>query len=116
MHLSGTLSKCSLWPGETLNLAFSIYYQKGWDWEAVKPYVQTAVNGYFKDLAKAWADQDETLIVRVSQLESRLLTIPGIVDVAQTKINGTAGNYPLLLDTIPILGTMTATTATIAGA
>ena len=102
--------------GETLNLAFSIYYQKGWDWEAVKPYVQTAVNGYLKDLAKAWADQDETLIVRISQLESRLLTIPGIVDVAQTKINGTAGNYPLPLDTIPILGTMTATTATIAGA
>lgn len=102
--------------GETLDLAFSMYYQRGWDWEAVKPYVETAVNEYFKELAQGWADQEEALIVRVSQLESRLLSIPGIVDVAHTKINGQSANYPLPLDTIPLLGEMTATTATIAGA
>ena len=74
------------------------------------------MNKYFKELAQGWADQEETLIVRVSQLESRLLSIPGILDVAHTKINGEAANYPLPLDTIPLLGEMTATTATIAGA
>lgn len=101
--------------GETVDLAFSLYYQRGWGWEDVKPYAEEAVNAYFLELAQGWADQDETLIIRVSQLESRLLAVPGILDVAHTKINGEASNFLLPLDTIPILGTMTATTATIVG-
>jgi len=101
--------------GETVDLAFSLYYQRGWGWEDVKPYAEEAVNAYFLELAQGWADQDEALIIRVSQLESRLLAVPGILDVAHTKINGEASNFLLPLDTIPILGTMTATTATIVG-
>ena len=101
---------------ETLDLAFSLYYQRGWTWDDVKPYAEEAVNGYFLEMAQGWADQEEALIVRVSQLESRLLSVPGILDVANTKINGVAANYNLPIDTIPILGAMTAETATIAGA
>jgi hypothetical protein len=44
------------------------------------------------------------------------LSVPGVLDIASTKINGEAANFQLPLDSIPILGTMTATTATIAGA
>ena len=101
--------------GETLNLSFSLYYLREWSWEAVKPYVEEAVKGYFGELAQSWADQEEALIVRVSQLESRLLGVEGIVDVANTTINDQAGNYTLPLDTIPIMGELSATTATIVG-
>ena len=101
---------------ETVNLAFSLYYQRGWSWEDVKPYVEEAVNGYFKELAQGWADQEEALIIRVSQLESRLLNVTGILDVANTKINGSAANYALPIDSIPHLGILTATTATIVSA
>ena len=101
---------------ETVNLAFSLYYQRGWSWEDVKPYVEEAVNGYFKELAQGWADQEEALIIRVSQLESRLLNVTGILDVANTKINGSAANYALPIDSIPQLGILTATTATIVSA
>lgn len=101
--------------GETINLSFALYYQREWSWEDVKPYVEEAVNGYFKELAKSWADSTEPLIIRISQIESRLIDITGILDVAQTKINGEAANYTLPADTIPILGTLSATTATIVG-
>ena len=101
---------------ETVNLAFSLYYQRGWSWEDVRPYVEEAVNGYFKELAQGWADQEEALIIRVSQLESRLLNVTGILDVANTKINGSAANYALPIDSIPQLGILTATTATIVSA
>ena len=101
---------------ETVNLAFSLYYQRGWTWDDVRPYVEEVVNGYFLELAKGWADQEESLVIRISQLESRLLTVPGVLDVANTKINNTAANYNLPLDTIPALGVITAETATIAGA
>lgn len=82
----------------------------------MKPYVEEAVNGYFKELAQGWADQEEALIIRVSQLESRLLNVTGILDVANTKINGSAANYALPIDSIPQLGILTATTATIVSA
>lgn len=101
--------------GETINLSFALYYQREWSWEDVKAYVEEAVNGYFKELAKSWADSTEPLIIRISQIESRLIDITGILDVAQTKINGEAANYTLPADTIPILGTLSATTATIVG-
>lgn len=101
---------------ETLDLSFSLYYQREWSWEDVRPYAEEAVNGYFQELAEGWANQEEALIIRVSQLESRLVNSPGILDIANTRINGIAGNYTLPIDSIPKLGSMTATTATIVGA
>jgi len=100
---------------QTLDLTFSLYFQRGWSWEDVRPYAEEAVKGYFRELAEDWADQEEELIVRISQLESRLLNVAGILDVAQTTINGTAANFLLPLDIIPVLGDITAYTATIAG-
>ena len=97
--------------GETINLTFALYYQ----WDDVKPYVEEAVKGYFTELAKSWADSADPLIIRISQLESRLIDITGILDVVHTTINGEAANYTLPPDSIPVLGTMSATTATIAG-
>lgn len=98
---------------ETVDLSFALYYQRGWTWEDVKGYVTDAVSAYFLELAKGWADQDEALVVRVSQVESRLLDIEGILDIAGTKLNGTAGNCTLALDHIPVLGEITASTITI---
>ena len=100
---------------QTLDLTFSLYFQRGWSWEDVKPYAEEAVKGYFRELAEDWADQEEELIVRISQLESRLLNVAGILDAAQTTINGTAANFLLPLDIIPVLGDITAYTATITG-
>ena len=102
--------------GETIDLTFALYYQREWSWEDVKPYVEEAVKGYFTELAKSWADSTEPLIIRISQIESRLIDITGILDVARTTINGEAANYILPVDSIPVLGNMSATTATIAGA
>lgn len=101
--------------GETINLTFALYYQREWSWDDVKPYVEEAVKGYFTELAKSWADSTDPLIIRISQIESRLIDITGILDVARTTINGEAANYTLPPDSIPVLGDMTATTATIAG-
>ena len=99
----------------TVDLEFAIYYKRGWGWDDVRPQVETVIQGYFTDLAKSWADAEEALIVRISQIESRLLDVEGILDVANTKINGHDTSYQIPLDTIPKLGTMTAKIATIAG-
>ena len=95
---------------ETVDLGFALYYQRGWSWEDVSGYVTEAINGYFLELAQSWADQDEALVVRISQIESRLLGITGILDIANTTINEKAANHTLALDHIPVLGSLVPTT------
>ena len=104
-----------VFPVETaaVDLAFSIYYQRGWTWEDVAPNVEQAVKEYFTELAQGWADQDDNIIIRVSRVESRLLNVPGILDVTGTKLNGNPENLMLPVDTIPVVGEMTASTAVI---
>ena len=95
---------------ETVDLGFALYYQRGWSWEDVSGYVTEAINGYFLELAQSWADQDEALVVRISQIESRLLGITGILDIPNTTINEKAANHTLALDHIPVLGSLAPTT------
>lgn len=92
---------------ETVDLSFTLIYQQGWSWNDVKSYVETTIEDYFEELSETWADQEQALVVRISQIESRLLGVSGILDIADTKINGTAANYSLALDCIPILGGIT---------
>lgn len=94
---------------ETVDLGFALYYQRGWSWEDVSGYVTEAINGYFLELAQSWADQDEALVVRISKIESRLLGITGILDIANTTINEKAANHTLALDHIPVLGSLAPT-------
>lgn len=61
---------------ETVDLGFALYYQRGWSWEDVSGYVTEAINGYFLELAQSWADQDEALVVRISQIESACWVSP----------------------------------------
>lgn len=95
---------------EIVNLSFTLTYQPEWSWEDVKTYVENTIKAYFTELAQTWADQEQPLVVRVSQIESRLLAVSGILDIVDTQINGTSANYELTLDHIPVLGTITPTT------
>lgn len=104
-----------VFPVETsaVDLSFSIFYKRGWTWDDVKPNVEQAVKEYFTDLAREWADLEDHLIIRISRVESRILNVEGILDVTGTKINGKPENLVLPIDTIPVIGSLTASTATI---
>lgn len=88
-----------------VDIVTEITYQEGWDWQDVKSYAEAAVDAYFKELAQAW-DENEALIVRISQIEIRFLDLPGIVDIANTTLNGLAQNLTLGADEIPVRGDM----------
>jgi uncharacterized phage protein gp47/JayE len=87
----------------TVNISTNITYQEGWTWADVEPYVHEAIDAYFFELAESWANE-ENLIVRISQIEIRLLNIAGIIDIADTTINGLAQNLTLGSDNIPVRG------------
>lgn len=95
---------------DQVNISVSLQYQEGWSWEDAKPYAEAALAGYFLELAAGWAKETGPLVVRISQIESRLLALEGIVDAANAAINGSLGNYTLPADHIPVMGAITAAT------
>lgn len=113
--LSGEEKNLDAYRYQHNSISFDLYYQREWSWDDVSAYVTEAINGYFLELAQSWADQNEALVVRISQVESRLLGITGILDIANTKINGEAANCTLTLDHIPVLGTIEPGTIVISG-
>lgn len=77
---------------QAINIETSITYADGWSFEDAKMYIEEAIDKYISELRGKW-QETERIIVRVSQIESRLLEIEGIVDIGETKINGVGGNF-----------------------
>lgn len=90
---------------KTINIETSITYREGWNWESAKSYIFNAVDKYFNELRKAW-HESENLIIRISQLESRILDCDGVLDVSNTTLNGSALNLYLESYEIPTRGTV----------
>ncbi|HEX2927701.1 MAG TPA: baseplate J/gp47 family protein [Ruminiclostridium sp.] len=88
---------------QKVDITLNLTYQKDWTWEDVKANAEAAINTYFSELSAAWADT-ENLIVRISQIETRLLDVAGIVDISGTKINGVEQNLVLDKNAIPVRG------------
>lgn len=78
-------------------------FESGYSWSNLQTSMEDAVKSYLLELRKTWADNNN-LIVRISQLETRLLAIPGIVDIMNTSINGLEENLTLDSFQIPVFG------------
>ena len=86
-----------------ISIETKISYVEGWSWETCAEEIQKAVDDYLLELSKSWESSDQ-LIVRISQIESKILNCTGVDDVSETKINGAASNFYLGEDKIPIRG------------
>ena len=91
----------------TIDISTTITYQEGWNFEELKPTLEQVIDDYFTELNKTWADLDN-IIVRISQIETRLLNIEGVLDIENTTINGTASNYTVSADNIVKRGVIVA--------
>lgn len=77
----------------------TITFADGWSFADVEQYIYDAIDDYFKELNATWSD-NESLSVRISQIETRLLDIEGVIDIADTKLNGEGKNLILSGDDI----------------
>ena len=93
---------------EAANIAVetTISYESGWSWESSGGYILAAIDDYFKELAKTW-DENINLVVRVSQIESRILNCAGVLDIQDTTINGVTNYIQLETNQIPTRGSVT---------
>ncbi len=91
----------------TLNITTQITYTEGWSFEDIKDAVNNIIDSYFNELNSNWQDLNN-IIVRISQLESRLLDIEGITDIAHTAFNGIEENFVVGENSIVKRGTVNA--------
>jgi uncharacterized phage protein gp47/JayE len=88
---------------EPIDIELNLTLQGDLEFENLRSIIEDVIDTYFLELSKVWEDA-ESIIVRTSQIESRLLEIPEIIDVEHTKINGVEENFVLGADSIAVRG------------
>lgn len=68
----------------------------------VQDDIKNAVENYLLNLRKQWCEDDNT-IVRISQIEARILNVEGVADLFNTSINTKEENLSLGPEEVPIL-------------
>ena len=89
--------------GKQINITMEITYESGWSWSSTGTYIYAAIDDYFKSLSESW-DDTTNLVVRISGIEQKVLGCPGVLDVQNTKLNGTTSNLQLGVYEVPIRG------------
>lgn len=92
---------------QAININTEITYEAGWSWADIESRVNQVVDDYFLDLRKQW-EGSNNIIVRISQIETKLLALEGIVDIANTQINGTEKNFVVEEGKVPVRGDINA--------
>ena len=89
--------------GVQITVKIKITFDHGYNWTKSRSAIEDAINGYFSELRREWADTT-ALVVRISQIETRILGSKGIVDVEDTMLNDHAENLILGAFEVPVFG------------
>lgn len=81
----------------------NITFDVGYGWGNLQSSIDEEISNYLLELRKSWADSPY-LIVRISQIETRLLGLKGVVDIRNTQINEVEDNMILGKYEIPVFG------------
>lgn len=87
----------------TINLNTNVTLTDNITLATIKDKIEEVLDDYLLELRKSWEDE-ESLIVRISQIESRILNLDGVLDIVNTTINGNASNLEILSTNIPVIG------------
>lgn len=86
-----------------VDVSFGLVFGEGFSYDMLADKIGAAVGGYLLEIRKGWAERGGS-VVRISQLESRLMNIVGIVDIFGTALCGRTENLELSADEIPVAG------------
>lgn len=87
---------------QDLAVRSKVTFVAGWVFADAKSHIEAVIRAYCLELAEQWASL-ETIVVRIAQIETRILALPFVLDVADTTLNGEAKNLFLHADCIPRL-------------
>jgi uncharacterized phage protein gp47/JayE len=66
------------------------------------------IDNYLLELRKEWAGLPPgyTTVIRINQIEARVMDIREILDIQNTRLNGSAANIALAANAVPVLGSV----------
>lgn len=88
-----------------INVSAGIIYEQGYSFVNIQEDICELLDDYFMELSERWTEEDN-LIVRISEIESRILRLEGIDDITDISLNGLNKNVVLDEDAIPVRGDM----------
>lgn len=89
-----------------ININANMTFEDGYSFDNREALMEEALSEYLLELRKNWQSV-ERITVRLSQIESRLMAIEGVVDVEDLTINGSNINRMLTSYQIPVPGVIT---------
>ena len=89
-----------------VTVAVQALYDTGYSFEELHSQMAQAVENYLGSLREQWEGQ-ESLAIRQAQIEARLLSIEGIIDLSLVTLNGKTENIILGAAEIPVSGGVT---------
>lgn len=100
---------------KTLDISTKLTLAVGYQLEQLKTLIQEEINSYLDTVRSRWDQQNEeneySLTVYIAQINRAILSVPGVDNVTNTKINNTAEDLVLTenstLQEIPFLGEIT---------
>lgn len=92
--------------GVTVNVETTLTLTDGVTIEQVQDDIEVTIEEYLLEQRAGWASHSQ-ITVRIAQIESRILAVQGVEDIAGTKLNGTEANLVLSQVEIPLAGTVT---------
>jgi uncharacterized phage protein gp47/JayE len=88
-----------------IDIEVTVTFDTGYSQETSQNAVESAVEEYLLTLRKGWESNElNDTVVRIAQIEARLLTVEGVLDVSDTTINGEQENALVAYTGIPVLG------------
>lgn len=87
----------------SINIELNLQYKEGYSFASLEDVIKESIDEYFMELAEEW-DKNDSLIVRTSQIEARMLLLEGVLDVVSVKLNGSSDNITLEYNQIPVRG------------
>lgn len=92
----------------SISVQTNITYDDGYSEDNTKTQIEQAITEYLQELCAIWESKEkDNIIVRISQIESRILQINGVIDIADTTLNDAAKNITVTYTAIPVFGGVT---------
>ena len=85
-----------------VNVRTKITLNEGYSWSQLQQVVRETLEEYFLELRKGW--EAGNIVIRISQIENRILNIAGVLDVTNTQLNGISNNLSVAQEKLPVLG------------
>ena len=90
----------------SVDVGLTLTYATGYSWAEIGNAITQAIDDYILELNKEW--EATAIIVRISQLDAKILDVQGVVDITGTTLNGEAKNLEIGADNIAVRGNISA--------